>query len=259
MSSPTPAHQPQPQSDPALYESLNVHNVYSQIAPHFSQTRHKPWPLVSNFLLSQPPGSLGLDIGCGNGKYLDVNPAVYLLGSDRSPELIRLALEEGADRKSAVDGSKARGREVCVADGLALPFPAGRADFVISVAVVHHFSTRERRVEAVRRLLECVRGGGKVLVYVWALEQGSSRRGWDEGMEQDQLVPWVMRRNQPKKNKDRDRKEVEGEEGKEEKTFQRYYHLYRKGELEEDVVSAGGTVVDSGFERDNWWTVATRP
>jgi tRNA (uracil-5-)-methyltransferase TRM9 len=234
-----------------------VHNIYSQIAPHFSQTRHKPWPLVSNFLLSQPPGSLGLDIGCGNGKYLDVNPAVYLIGSDRSPELIRLALEEGLDRKS-VEGSKPRGREVCVADGLSLPFPPGRADFVISVAVVHHFSTRERRVDAVRRMLDCVREGGRVLVYVWALEQGGSRRGWEEGMEQDQLVPWVMRRNQPRKKKDRVRKEADGEEEEEEKTFQRYYHLYRKGELEEDVVSAGGTVMESGYERDNWWAIATR-
>jgi tRNA (uracil-5-)-methyltransferase TRM9 len=241
-----------------------VHKIYSQIAPHFSQTRHKPWPLVSNFLLSQSPGSLGLDIGCGNGKYLDVNPDVYLIGSDRSPELIRLALEEGPDRK-VVDSDRSkllRGREACVADGLSLPFPPSRADFVISVAVVHHFSTRERRVDAVRRLLDCVRGGGQVLVYVWALEQGSSRRGWDESMDQDQLVPWVMRRNQPRKKKDRERKEADGEERKEEeedeKTFQRYYHLYRKGELEEDVLSAGGTVVESGYERDNWWVIATR-
>lgn len=40
------------------------------------------------------------------------------------------------------------------------------------------------------------------------------------------------------------------------KTFHRYYHLYRKGELEEEVVSAGGKVVNSGYERDNWWVIA---
>jgi tRNA (uracil-5-)-methyltransferase TRM9 len=39
--------------------------------------------------------------------------------------------------------------------------------------------------------------------------------------------------------------------------FQRYYHLYRKGELEEDVLAAGGVVITSGYERDNWWAVAT--
>ncbi|OIW27942.1 S-adenosyl-L-methionine-dependent methyltransferase, partial [Coniochaeta ligniaria NRRL 30616] len=223
--------------DPALYEQTHVHSVYSSIAPHFSATRHKPWPRVAQFLLSQPPGSVGLDVGCGNGKYMSVNPAVYLIGSDRSGELVRLARDGGEA------GEK---REVLTADGLALPFRGEAVDFVICVAVVHHFSTRERRVEGIRGLLGCVRpttkgkeDGGKVLVYVWALEQGDSRRGWDEGAEQDQLVPWK-----------------ETEEKEKEKTYQRYYHLYRKGELEEDFEAAGGVVLESGYERDNWWVVA---
>jgi tRNA (uracil-5-)-methyltransferase TRM9 len=38
-------------------------------------------------------------------------------------------------------------------------------------------------------------------------------------------------------------------EGAEEVTYQRYYHLFRKGELEDCVVKAGGKVVDSGYER----------
>jgi tRNA (uracil-5-)-methyltransferase TRM9 len=42
------------------------------------------------------------------------------------------------------------------------------------------------------------------------------------------------------------------------RTFQRYYHLYRSGELERDVIEAGGRVVDSGYERDNWWAIAIR-
>lgn len=75
-------------------------------------------------------------------------------------------------------------------------------------------------------------------MYAWALEQGTSRRGWDEGSEQDTLVPWVMR-----------------SKGKPEATYQRYYHLYRKGELEEDVEAAGGVVLESGYEKDNWWVI----
>ena len=77
---------------------------------------------------------------------------------------------------------------------------------------------------------------------MWALEQSSSRRGWDEGSEQDTLVPWVMRAK-----------------GRPNETFQRYYHLYKKGELEEDIVAAGGVVEESGYERDNWWAVFSRP
>ena len=77
-----------------------MHEVYEQIASHFSSTRYKvcftppslatkptnriePWPIVERFLKSQPDGAIGADIGCGNGKYLAVNKEVFIVGSDR--------------------------------------------------------------------------------------------------------------------------------------------------------------------------------
>ena len=44
-------------------EREHVHRVYSQIAPHFSDTRYKPWPRVAKFLLDLPVGSLVADVG----------------------------------------------------------------------------------------------------------------------------------------------------------------------------------------------------
>lgn len=225
-----------PKGTPQSYEEQHVHEVYEQIASHFSSTRYKPWPIVSSFLSSLAPGSIGLDIGCGNGKYLTVNRDIFIVGSDRSSNLVKIAA--GHQPHAAV-----------VADSLALPHQSGRFDFAISIAVVHHLSTRERRQEAVKAVLETLRDGGRALVYVWALEQEGSRRGWREGGEQDVMVPWVMKRS---------RKEV-GEDGETETTFQRYYHLYRSGELEEDIVEVGGEVVESGYEKDNWWAVCRRP
>ena len=83
------------------------------------------------------------------------------------------------------------------------------------------------------------------LIYVWALEQKHSRRGWDEGDAQDVMVPWVMRQ-----------KKADNEDVSE--TFNRYYHLYRQGELEQDIQAAGGEVVESGYEKDNWWAIAIK-
>lgn len=79
----------------------------------------------------------------------------------------------------------------------------------------------------------------RALIYVWALEQKHSRRGWDEGDDQDVMVPWVMKQGP--------------EAGK---TFNRYYHLYRQGELEHDIIEAGGVVLAAGYEKDNWWAIA---
>jgi tRNA (uracil-5-)-methyltransferase TRM9 len=73
----------QQQVAPEVYEAEYVHGVYEQIAAHFSSTRYKPWPIVESFLKAQPDGSVGLDVGCGNGKYLAVNPRIFILGSDR--------------------------------------------------------------------------------------------------------------------------------------------------------------------------------
>jgi len=97
--------------------------------------------------------------------------------------------------------------------------------------VIHHLSSDARRVAGVKAILDVLKPGGKALIYVWALEQKSSRRGWDETSEQDVMVPWKTR------------------EGTEVVTYQRYYHLFRKGDLEDCVIKAGGKVVDSGYER----------
>jgi tRNA (uracil-5-)-methyltransferase TRM9 len=148
-----------------------------------------------------------------------------------------------------------------------LPHPPGTFDFAISIAVIHHLSTPARRIEAVKAVLEILRPspssqeGGKALIYVWALEQKDSRRGWDEGHEQDVMVPWVLKQKKEKKVKQRRGEEPHsgGQEQEQEgdKTFLRYYHLYKKGELEQDIGEAGGVVLESGYEKDNWWAITT--
>jgi tRNA (uracil-5-)-methyltransferase TRM9 len=151
-----------------------------------------------------------------------------------------------------------------VADNLSLPHPPGTFDFAISIAVIHHLSTPSRRIEAVKAVLDIVRQPeGKALIYVWALEQKDSRRGWDEGHEQDVMVPWVLKQKKEKKVKQRRGETANSEnadaqvpqEESGDKTFLRYYHLYRKGELESDIAEAGGVVVESGYEKDNWWAI----
>jgi SAM-dependent methyltransferase len=58
-----------------------------------------------------------------------------------------------------------------VCDNLALPFKDDCFDAILSVAVVHHFATTERRVNALRELARVLRIGGRMLISVWAMEQ----------------------------------------------------------------------------------------
>jgi len=68
-----------------------VYKVYDKIAPHFSSTRYKAWPMIVKFLNNLEKGSIVADVGCGNGKYLGCNPNVYMIGIDRSHNLITCA------------------------------------------------------------------------------------------------------------------------------------------------------------------------
>ncbi|XP_076869371.1 tRNA (carboxymethyluridine(34)-5-O)-methyltransferase ALKBH8 isoform X2 [Brachyhypopomus gauderio] len=138
-------------------EEQYVHRVYEDISSHFSSTRHSPWPRVRHFLSSLPPAALVGDIGCGNGKYLGINPQVISVGCDRSVNLASICAE--------------RGHQVFVCDALAVPLRSASFDACLSIAVIHHFSTQDRRLAAIRELVRLLRVGGRVLICVWALEQ----------------------------------------------------------------------------------------
>ncbi|KAH0810649.1 hypothetical protein GEV33_012138 [Tenebrio molitor] len=105
-------------------ENQHVHDVYEDIAGHFSETRHKPWPNVLNFVEKLRVGSVLVDVGCGNGKYFGHNSQIIELGTDRSLKLNELCKE--------------RGFEVFNGNCLSLPLKDNTADAVISIAVIHH-------------------------------------------------------------------------------------------------------------------------
>nr|DBA32521.1 TPA: hypothetical protein GDO54_000305 [Pyxicephalus adspersus] len=276
------SQQEQKKSSPPLVEDMGaaslekeyVHKVYEDIASHFSSTRHTPWPKVVDFLRSLPMGSLVADVGCGNGKYLGVNNDLYMIGCDRSKNLIDICGEKEY--------------EACVCDALSVPFRPGSFDACISIAVIHHFSTEERRLAAIQVLTDLLRKGGQALIYVWAMEQeynkkkskylkeskssneqlplsskadsnheGNSklpvhtnRTAFDS---QDLLVPWHLKPKCQSKNS-------EASTGEEQlvlsNVYHRYYHVFREGELEalcrklQDV-----TVQHTYHDQGNWCVI----
>lgn len=70
-------------------------------------------------------------------------------------------------------------------DNLVLPFRDESLDAVLSIAVVHHLATTDRRIRALRELARVLRIGGRIIISVWAMEQ--SHRKFES---QDVLVPW---------------------------------------------------------------------
>ncbi|KAL7730706.1 hypothetical protein ACLKA6_003476 [Drosophila palustris] len=158
----------------AALERAYVHDVYE----HCEEPTRPVRPRVAQFLGNLEPGSVVCDVGCGSGRYLtQCNPAICTIGIDRCYRLSKTAHEKGG--------------EVALCDNLELPFRDDSFDAVLSLAVVHHFATTERRVRALRELARILRIGGRVVITVWALEQRHRRFE-----SQDVLIPW-----QPPKNR----------------------------------------------------------
>lgn len=86
---------PMNDSEAKKLEAAHVNDVYNDIADHFSDTRHSPWPRVADFLRELPLFSIVADAGCGNGKYLGINKDIVTFGSDRSINLIKICRERG--------------------------------------------------------------------------------------------------------------------------------------------------------------------
>lgn len=115
--------------------------------------------------------------GCGDGRYFQVNERISVVGVDICLELLK---------QTNISGKLC---DVVAANNICLPFRSNCFDATISVNVIHHLATRERRLQSLSELARVLKPGGKLLVYVWALEQ--NHRGFSS---QDVMVPW---RNPP--------------------------------------------------------------
>ncbi|EAL48155.1 methyltransferase domain containing protein [Entamoeba histolytica HM-1:IMSS-B] len=188
-------------------ESKNVREVYEIIAQHFSQTRYKGWPKVEEFLNGLENHSIVYDIGSGNGKYHNINPHITVIGFDPCYNLLM----------EAVHNQKSQNVQ---ADGLHVPVKSNSGDAAISIAVVHHFSTFERRVAAIQEIIRTIKVGGRALITVWAKEQKKFEN--EEG--QDLMVAWHLSKKKDPNNPNQP-----------EEVYQRYYHVFIKGELEQVI------------------------
>ncbi|GAB0088157.1 Alkylated DNA repair protein alkB homolog 8 [Sergentomyia squamirostris] len=244
----------------AKVEEENVHKIYNEIAQHFSETRHTPWRRVSEFIENFPSGSLVVDIGCGNGKYMLARNDIMKIGCDRSDLLLQVCHQ--------------RQLNVVQCDCLALPFRDESANACLSIAVIHHLASKERRIQAVKEMARILQMTGLGLIYVWAKNQEANNkkssylrqnknlmenRAINEGdssttsegialpihtnrtqfRHRDILVPWKLK-----------------EATNNHKTFLRYYHVFEEGELEDLCAKVKSIkIVNSYYDQGNWCIV----
>lgn len=137
-------------------ENDNVKDIYEQIAPQFNNTRQYRWSWVNEFLNTLEDNSIVLDLGCGNGRNMQHNNLNFI-GIDNC--------------KNFIDICKEKNLNVINSNILTIPLQEQIADAIICIAVFHHLSTEENRLNALLEMKRLIKPNGKILLSVWSFEQ----------------------------------------------------------------------------------------
>lgn len=206
------------------FENIYVKQVYDEIAKDFDRTRYAHWEFVHKFILSLNSKTKMLDLGCGNGKYLSLRDDLDLYALDNCENLIQVVQKKYPHVKTFIS------------DVTNTSFETNNFDSVISIAVIHHLATKERRIEMLKEIIRILKVGGQCLITAWATEQTHTKtllKANKISDTNDWLIPWEDKKNN--------------------KISQRFYHLFEKNEFE-DLLSNFSTIkiLDSAYDKDNW-------
>ena len=262
-------------------ERDHVHKVYDAIATQWHHTRGRRgvlWPGATQFLERLPQGSLVADVGCGDGKYFPaiIEAGSFVIGSDISRPLLETSFgREDSNapvpesrRVSSLRQPLCTRPAVAVADCMSVPLRDECCDAAICIAVLHHLSTRERRLRCIEELARIVKPGGVMNIQAWAMDQAkdSKRRFASD----DVYVPfnaqpkYLQLPSEKTEQSDKSTAQVyadafenaDYDDRKGLVVFQRYCHLYRQGELEELVDQVPQVkLLESGYETGNYFVI----
>jgi len=190
--------------------------TYENISLSFSQTRNRPWPefeIIKRYLKTRQKV---LDIGCGNGRFLNYLKAdINYYGVDPSTKLLEIA------KKNHENVAFKKG------DFLNLPFKDHFFNVAVSIAAYHHVPSQNLRTKALMEVRTVLRKDGLFILTVWDLYQPKYEKLIEKDQEEalegglevgDSFIPW--------QNK-----------------IKRYYHAFKKEDLEKELSSVFSIVL----------------
>ena len=143
-----------------MSETKTQKEIWDEIAAGWTNWRQRPEPVVEKLSKEWKPGKV-LDIGCGNCRNLF--PFAFAgfecSGMDFSSKMVEIAKENCKRNNVKVN--------LEIADADKLPYKNSSFDFVISLAVLHHLDTHEKRLKAIEEIKRVLKPGGKALITVW--------------------------------------------------------------------------------------------
>lgn len=213
---------------------------YNLIAADFSNTRRSSWEEIKPLVNYVRSGDKILDLGCGNGRLVDLfeGQTADYIGIDNSENLIKAARE------------KYPGKNFIVYNGLNIPFNDGYFDIIFCIAVLHHIPSKQMRIGFLKEANRVLKPGGRLILTVWYF--------WTKKSYWQLFFKFTLKKILGKSPLDFfDVKQPWF------KTAERYFHLFRKSELEGLIKRAGFTdeeisIFKRGLENKNFLVIAKK-
>lgn len=196
-----------------------IRSVYDRIGAHFSKTRRYPWTDVTDFL-ETIEGSVGVDIGCGNGRHTEslATQVSRPIGIDLSRTLLEAATDRAAE--AGFHASFLQGTAT------SLPLFNSTVDVGLYIAAIHHLRTRSARIESLDELARVLSSDGIALLSSWC----TAHEKFDRATGFDTTIDWTL---------------PDGE------TVARFYHIYDYEEFLADIEASDLECQESWISEGN--------
>lgn len=195
------------------FETTYVKEVYEEIAPHFSNTRSYKWSWVIDFLDSLKTDSIVYDLGCGNGRNMD-HGSLKFIGIDNCESFVSIC--------------KNKNLSVINSNITKIPLNNNSADAIICIAVFHHLSSMENRIQSLLEMKRLVKPGGKILISTWSINQPQKTRRTFNNYGNN-IVLWNSYG----------------------KVYERYYYIFKLDEIKELIKRVGLIIINYEYSCGN--------
>ena len=194
-------------------ESIQVQQVYEVIAKHFSNTRKLRWDWVDKFLYNIPNNNLVYDIGCGNGRNMELKHLNFI-GIDNCYNFLQICREKNLN--------------VIYSNITKLPFKNNSADALICIAVFHHLASPKQRIKALLEMNRVLKNNGTILISVWSINQPPKTKK-NFKYYGDNIVLWNSYGS----------------------IYERYYYIFALKEINQLFIDAGFNVISYEYNCGN--------